>query len=290
MPRSGATPSTTSAERIPVASIDHERIERVRVDGLTIRVSIAGPTTANPLLLINGIGASLELWQGLRERLDVETIAFDAPGTGGSPAPRRPRTMFELARSVSALVDQLGYDTVDVLGVSWGGGLAQYLAAVRGSRVRRLILACTGFGAGSIPANPLAALELLRPSRYFSPSHLARVGPAIFGGETRRRPELLAQQGRLRSLHPPTARGYAYQLLAASTWAALPWLRQVRAETLVLMGADDPIVHEFNGRVLRWAIPNASLRVVPGAGHLFLLDQPREAAAIVNDFLAGGAP
>jgi pimeloyl-ACP methyl ester carboxylesterase len=59
----------------------------------------------------------------------------------------------------------------------------------------------------------------------------------------------------------------------------------VQAETLVLLGADDPIVHTVNGRILRRVLPNASLRVVPGAGHLFLLDQPEEAAAIVRDFL-----
>lgn len=208
------------------------RTEIVTAGGLTIRFSIQGGRGDCPLLLINGIGAPLELWGAFRDKLGVETIAFDAPGTGASVAPRRPRTMWELARTVSAHLDQLGYGTVDVLGISWGGGLAQYLAVVRKSRVRRLILVCTAFGLGSIPANPRVALELLRPARYFSPSHLARVGPALFGGETRRHPELLRHQAELRSRHRPSTRGYLYQLVAASTWVSLPLLPLIQAKTL----------------------------------------------------------
>ena len=156
-----------------------------------------------------------------------------------------------------------------------------------GSReFRRLILVCTAFGLGSIPANPRVALELLRPARYFSPSHLARVGPALFGGETRRHPELLRHQAELRSRHRPSTRGYLYQLVAASTWVSLPLLPLIQAKTLVLLGAEDPIVHVVNGRILRRLLPRANLEVVPGAGHLFLLDQPKEAAAIVRDFLS----
>ncbi len=262
------------------------RTEIVTAGGLTVRFSIQGGRGDCPLLLINGIGAPLELWGAFRDKLGVETIAFDAPGTGASVAPRRPRTMWELARTVSAHLDQLGYGTVDVLGISWGGGLAQYLAVVRKSRVRRLILVCTAFGLGSIPANPRVALELLRPARYFSPSHLARVGPALFGGETRRHPELLRHQAELRSRHRPSTRGYLYQLVAASTWVSLPLLPLIQAKTLVLLGAEDPIVHVVNGRILRRLLPRANLEVVPGAGHLFLLDQPKEAAAIVRDFLS----
>lgn len=262
----------------------------VSVGGLTLRVSLHGRSSPHPLLLINGIGAPLELWGDFRRRLTMQTIAFDAPGTGGSPAPRRPRSMWELAGSVSELLDTLRIGSVDVLGLSWGGGLAQHLALRRRSRVRRLILAGTAFGIGSIPAHPEAALELLRPARYFSPQHLAEVGPGLFGGEIRRRPELLAWQAQVRSRHSPSARGYMYQLLAACTWASLPWMRLVQARTLVLLGADDPIVHTVNGRILQHALPDASLRIVPGAGHLFLIDQPDEAAAIVSEFLDGDGP
>jgi hypothetical protein len=88
------------------------------------------------------------------------------------------------------------------------------------------------------------------PALNFSQSHLARVGPDLFGGEARRRPELLREQGELRSRGRPSLRGYVYQLLAAGTWASLPWLRFVDAQTLVLLGGDDPIVHVVDGHIL----------------------------------------
>jgi pimeloyl-ACP methyl ester carboxylesterase len=257
------------------------------VCGQRLCVSVHGPPSSPPLLLIGGIGAPLELWGGFRDGLGRTTIAFDAPGTGASPAPWRLRPMFELAHLVLRLLDRLEIDAVDVLGISWGGGLAQHVALLGGSRVRRLVLAATGFGLGSIPASISAAAELLTPARYTSPQRLQLVGPQIFGGETRRRPELLREHGAIRSRHAPSRRGYVYQLLAAAMWASLPWLPLVRAETLLLYGDDDPIVSVANGRVLRRVMPNATLHVVPGAGHLFLIDQPDDAAAIVEDFLSG---
>jgi len=248
-------------------------------------VSVSGPPSSPPLLLIPGIGAPLELWEGFRQRLGRETIAFDAPGTGGSSTPLRPRTMWELACTVNALLDRLDYDTVDVLGISWGGGVAQHLALLRRSRIRRLILAATGFGFGSVPGQLSAVTELLTPARYLSPSRLTRVGPRMFGGESRRRPEIMREQGVVRSRYAPSIRGYIYQLLAASTWASVPWLPLVSAETMVLVGDDDPIVHVVNGRILTRLIPHATLTIVPRAGHLFLIDQPDDAAAIVGKFL-----
>jgi pimeloyl-ACP methyl ester carboxylesterase len=55
--------------------------------------------------------------------------------------------------------------------------------------------------------------------------------------------------------------------------------------TLVLAGNDDPIVPLTNGRILNRLIPDARLHIVPGGGHLFLLDRPTETAAVVTDFL-----
>lgn len=262
-----------------------ERTEVVAIHGHHIRVSVAGPPGSPPLLLIPGIGAPLELWDEFRVRLGRETIAFDAPGTGGSSTPLRPRTMWELARTVNALLDRLGYDVVDVLGISWGGGVAQHVALLRRSRVRRLVLVATGFGFGSVPGQLSAVTELLTPARYLSPARLKRVGPRMFGGESRRRPEILQQQGVVRSRYAPSVRGYVYQLLAASTWASVPWLPLVSAQTMVLVGDDDPIVHVVNGRILTRLIPRATLTIVPRAGHLFLIDQPVDAAAIVGKFL-----
>ena len=83
----------------------------------------------------------------------------------------------------------------------------------------------------------------------------------------------------------PSLSGYLAQLYAIAGWTSLPWLGRLRQPTLVLAGDDDPIVPSVNGRMLARLIPDARLHVVPGGGHLFLLERPREMAALVTEFL-----
>src|ERR1700741_194106 len=83
-----------------------------------------------PLLIFNGIGANMELLEPLVHALQgIETIVFDVPGTGGSAVPKSPYRLSGLARMAERLLQTLGYGgPVDVLGVSWGGALAQQFA------------------------------------------------------------------------------------------------------------------------------------------------------------------
>src|SRR5947207_13399612 len=101
------------------------------IDGQRLRVAIrSGNGTRTPLRLLNGIGVKLEVLQQFVDALDpaIEVIRFDVPGTGGSPAPLIPYRFSVLARLVTKMLDQLGYQQIDVLGVSWGGALAQQFA------------------------------------------------------------------------------------------------------------------------------------------------------------------
>ncbi|WP_051807413.1 alpha/beta fold hydrolase [Actinoplanes subtropicus] len=83
----------------------------------------------------------------------------------------------------------------------------------------------------------------------------------------------------------PSTAGYLAQLNAIGGWTSLPWLRRLPQPTLVIAGDDDPIVPLANGRLLSRLIPGARLHVVPGGGHLFLLERSAETAAAVADFL-----
>ena len=265
-------------------------IRYVEVDGLRLRTSIRG--AGSPLLIITGIGASLDLSVPFEHALNgrgVQTIAADAPGTGASTRYRRPRRMPGLARTFELMLDVLGYEQVDVLGVSFGGVLAQQLAHQAPGRVRRLVLAATGAGVaglGGVPGSPRAMLALATPRRYQSPDYFRRVAGALYGGQARRDPDALLHGSIAPFSAAPSVRGYIDQLYAISFWTGLPWLWRLRQPTLVLAGDDDPIVPAINGRILAGIIPNARLEIIPRAGHLFILERPTEIAALVADFLS----
>jgi poly(3-hydroxyalkanoate) depolymerase len=255
----------------------------VTVDGVRMRVRIEG--RGSPLLLVMGLGGNVEMWRPLLDAMDGrQTIAFDAPGTGESDLPRRPLRMTDLATVVGTLLDQLGHHRVDVLGVSFGGALAQQLAIQDPQRVRRLVLAATTFGLGSIPGNPLTMAILLTPLRYYSKRYLELVAPYLYGRGADDG-QLVHQQAVARLHRPPSLAGYYLQMAAIAGWTSLPYLRRIGQPTLVMGGSDDRIVPLVNARILNRLIPDSRLHVVDGGGHLFLLDRARESAAAITGFL-----
>lgn len=103
---------------------DHVRSAGLPSRSAAVRVEHAG--AGRPLLLVNGIGATGDLFDTFRAHLvDRETISFDAPGVGGSSTPHYPPTLRRLAAVVAELVGSVGHERVDVLGLSWGGALVQ---------------------------------------------------------------------------------------------------------------------------------------------------------------------
>jgi poly(3-hydroxyoctanoate) depolymerase len=267
-------------------------VRYVDVDGLRLRVAVRG--TGRPLLLLMGIGGNLDLWEPLEQALDpavIRTVAVDAPGTGGSTGYPLPRRMPGLARTMEHLLDALGQDRLDVLGVSFGGVVAQQLAHQAPGRVRRLVLASTGPGLGGIPGSPRTLLRMATPRRYRQPDYFRRIAGDIYGGAARRNPDALLHGSLARFAHPPSSRGYLAQLFAIAGWTSLPWLYRLRQPTLVIAGDDDPVVPVANARILHRLIPDARLHIVAGAGHLCLLEAPARTAAVITGFLtAPGEP
>ncbi|MBV9604127.1 MAG: alpha/beta fold hydrolase [Solirubrobacterales bacterium] len=252
----------------------------------SIRVARIG--AGEPLLLINGLGANLEMWQPLVRELAGrhELIAFDLPGTGRSDRPRWPLRMPQLARLVAELLDELGYEQLDVLGYSLGGIVAQELARREPGRIDRLVLCATTPGLPSVPPDPIVTTLMLTPARYWNRQLAELILPIIAGGRTARDPRVLRAGLEKRLVQPPTALGYLYQLYALSGWSSHPWLHRIPHESLVLHGDRDPVVPLVNGRYLAEAIPGGRLHVISGAGHLFLLDDPGSVVPVLTSFLA----
>jgi poly(3-hydroxyalkanoate) depolymerase len=266
---------------------EREYVRTVSAGRRTLRVAVRpGTGEAPPLLLMNGIGASLEVLQPFVDALDRRraVIRFDVPGVGGSPRPFVPYNLATFSPVVAALLSRIGYDQpVDVLGFSWGGGLAQHFAIQHRRRVRRLVLAATGTGMLMVPADPRVLARMLTPRRHRDPEYARQVAGGLYGGTMRSEPERAAQVLHSASRLGPR-RGYYYQLAAGTGWTSLPFLRLIRQPTLVIAGDDDPIIPEVNARVMARLIPDAQLYLYRG-GHLAMITEAGELAPVVERFL-----
>jgi poly(3-hydroxyalkanoate) depolymerase len=268
--------------------------DRAGEDGIDVRTilvgrqplcvaTMRGPEERPPLLLFNGIGANWQLAKPFLHALDnTAAIIFDVPGIGGSPLPRIPYRPSTLARLAAGLVTQLGHRQVDVVGVSWGGGVAQQFAHQHGDTCRKLVLAATSPGAIMVPGKPSVVWKLATPRRYVDRKYMHTTAPEIYGGAFRHDPELISTHEQ--AMLGATNLGYLYQLLAMTGWTSLPWLWSLRQPTLVLMGRDDPLVPPINGRILARLIPDARLQMIDD-GHLFMVTRPVEAAMAIEAFL-----
>jgi poly(3-hydroxyalkanoate) depolymerase len=281
-----STDDTSEAQR-PSGPADIE-VRRIAIGDQVLNVAIRHGTSARPpLLLFNGIGANWELARPFLEALtDTKAIIFDIPGVGGSPMPALPYRPSTIANLTAGLASELGYEQLDVAGVSWGGGLAQQFAHQHPRRCRRLVLAATSPGAIMVPGRPSVMWKMATPRRYLDKKYMRKVAPEIYGGLLRKNPELI--RGHASAMRGARGLGYLYQLLAMAGWSSLPWLWSIRQPTLVLMGRDDPLVPPINGEILARCIPKAQLRMIDD-GHLFLVTSAVEAAALIEMFLADGA-
>jgi len=256
----------------------------IRIKGIRVRYNIQEGSGSNVLLLFNGIGASFELLQPFVDVLrDTTVITYDAPGAGESSVPRypwRPRRHAELA---AVLLDRLGYDSVDVLGISWGGMLAQQFARQYPARCRKLVLAATSPGTLMVPGRLSVILRMSSPLRYLLPEYMESIAGKIYGGSLRT--NKLGAKRHASRMKPPSTLGYYYQMFSLAGWSSLSWLYKLQQPTLVLAGDDDPIVPLINARVLAACIPNARLRVVD-CGHLFLLTRATALGPEIETFLS----
>jgi poly(3-hydroxyalkanoate) depolymerase len=258
------------------------------VDGVMLRTAhwpAPAGSTGTPLLFFNGIGANIELTLGLGAMFpDREILTFDVPGVGLSPVTQWPYRHWMAARWARKLLDLYGILDVDVMGVSWGGALAQQFAFQYRGRVNRLVLCATSSGMTMVPGRPASLSRMVDTRRYTDPEFMRENFATLYGD--------MADDSagtHIENLMPPDPKGYIYQLLAFAGWSSLPFIRFLKMPALIVMGDKDTIVPLVNGQILAWALPDSRLHVVEDAGHLFIVTRAAETASVINTFLDGAA-
>ena len=232
------------------------------------------------LLFLNGSGTTLAttgpvIWT-FADCCDV--VAHDQRGLGRTAIPAGPYSMADYAADAAALLDHLGWQTCRVIGVSFGGMVAQELAVTWPERVERLALVCTspgGAGGASYPLDELAHL----PAAERTATWLRIL-------DTRFTPEWLAEHpderafGELIAAHGDTPRsaeqrrGEVEQLAARRHHDVSGRLSAVRCPTLVACGRHDGIAPPSNSEWIAAHIAGAELRMYEG-GHVFFIQNPR---------------
>lgn len=259
----------------------------LRVNGIDLHTNVTkGTGEAVPLLVMNGIGARLELLQPFVDHISPErdVIRFDVPGVGQSPLPKLPYRFMTLARTLGAALDELGYTgDIDVLGISWGGAFAQQFARTERRRTRRLVLVSTTPGMVMVPAHPKVLMKMLDAKRYTDPDFLVEAAAELYGGTMRANPEVIRD-----ALHAAgtdhSSLGYYFQILCGLGWTSIPFLPLLKQKTLVLSGSDDPLIRTANAHILGHLIPNAETVIFDG-GHLGMVTEADELVPVIERFL-----
>ena len=256
---------------------------RAEVGGLSVAYERAGdgPT----LVLLHGFTHDSRAWWPQLESLSGQftVIAWDAPGAGQSADPPETFGIGDWADCLAGFLDAVGVQRAHIVGLSWGGLLAQEFYRRHSALVLSLVLADTYAGwKGSlpepIPEERLAAClrDASLPPGDFVPRYL----PGMFGDSPS--PEVRDGLARIMSdFHPFGFRLMATALAHADTRDLLP---TIRVPTLLVWGDADArsplaVAHQMHD-----AIPGARLAVLSGAGHVSNLEEPAQFNAQVRNF------
>jgi pimeloyl-ACP methyl ester carboxylesterase len=244
---------------------------------VNLHFEIAG--TGPRVLFFNGSGATLEgsaiIINGLREFATV--LAHDQRGLGKTGIIDGPFTMAQYARDAADLLDHVGWETCIVVGISFGGMVAQEFAVTYPERIEKFVLLCTGAGGDAGSSYPLHADIDLEPT--------ARADKQVPIFDTRFTLEYLANDNfaaglakmlRDREFVPKSdevRRGEVMQLEARRHHDVAGRLHLVTCATLVMAGRYDGIAPVSNSEAIAARIPAAELRIYEG-GHLFIAQDP----------------
>ena len=250
-----------------------------------------------PLVLLQHFRGNLDNWDPpLIDALasTARVVTFDNTGVGGSTG-TTPSEIAPMARDAIAFLDAMGFDQVDMLGFSIGSFVAQEIALVRPSVVRRLVLASAApKGAAGMHGWAPEVIEAVgepqpNPDGYlrvfFAPSATSQAAgrqtlQRIFGRTTDRDA-------------PTTWETRRAQYDAVCAWgepnhALIERLHAITQPVFIANGDSDPMILPHYSHLLAGLIPHARIKIYPDSAHGFLFQHHAEFAADVADFLRAG--
>jgi pimeloyl-ACP methyl ester carboxylesterase len=249
------------------------QLHSVEVDGLTIAYRQAGQGPA--LVLLHGFLCDSRCWRHQLSHLadQFRVVAWDAPGAGSSSDPPDTFTTASYAHCLAGFLDAIGIERAHVLGLSWGGILAQEFYRLFPERSRSLVLADTYAGwRGSLPESlwkeRLAAC--LKDANGPPEALVAKFVPGVF---TDAAPQHLREEfsAIVSDFHPV---GFRLMSLSSAQVDTRDLLPSIDVATLVLWGDDDRRSPLHVAEQFHAAIPGAELAIIPNAGHLSNMEQP----------------
>jgi 3-oxoadipate enol-lactonase len=244
------------------------------------------------LLFISGTGGDLRYRPGVFDgplARAFDLLAYDQRGLGRSSKPDAPYSMAQYADDAAALMDLVGWESARVLGVSFGGMVAQELVLRHPGRVERLVLACTspgGAGGSSYPFHELDHLDREARTRHLVPVSDTRRDEAWAAANRELHAQFVAAGAADPFADEPGhAMGARRQLEARAAHDTWDRLDQIACPVLIAAGRHDGIALPQSQHNMASRIRGAQLRFFEG-GHLFML-QDREANPAIINFLRG---
>ena len=264
--------------------------EIVRANGIDIYVERRG--TGPRVLFLNGSGQTLAgmapLLGILAGRFDL--VAHDQRGLGRTAVPPGPYAMADYAADAAAVLDHVGWDGCRVVGISFGGMVAQELAVTWPDRIERLALLCTspgGVGTASYPLHELDGLADDERAATYLRILDTRFTPEWLAAHDGDRALVASMTARRATERPPEQRrGEREQLEARRHHDVVDRLGAVTCPTLVACGRYDGIAPPANSEAIAARIPGAELRTYEG-GHAFVAQDPAAIPEVMG-FLAAG--
>ncbi len=254
----------------------------IYLSDLRLNARLEGADTAPPLVFAHALGTNQSIWDGVIRHLPgYRTLTYDMRGHGGSGVPKAPYTMGALVRDAEALMDHFKMKEAVFIGVSLGGMVAQGLAVKRLDLVRGLVLSNTAarIGTADMWAERTAQIRATGLAAYADAALLRQLG-----ANWRDNPQTSYLRDLITGTDPEGWAGCAAAIGGTDFYTTTASLR---LPVLAIAGSNDGSTPPDLVRETAELIPGHRFDLMRGVGHLPMVEQPADYAAVLRSFLTG---